>query len=202
MRKLFLLALLFVSGCTTFSSTPTTSPSEFVQWEAHKAHLSALNHWQMDSRIFIQAKKEGFSSSVRWLQHDESYQLRFSAPFGQGQYILNGQPDKVSILLPDNSEQTAKDPESLMQKALGFKLPVSGLGYWLRGLPYPVDPERDLILDSNERLSKLKQAGWEISISKYVHKDGYYLPTKLIMENRHLKIKMAVKQWDVSTLTK
>ena len=175
------------------------SPSEFEQWEAHKAHLSALNQWQMDSRIFIQTKDDGFSSTIRWIQEGSSYQLRFSAPFNQGIYHMTGNPETVSILLPDNTEQSAKDPETLMKKALGFKLPVSGLSYWLRGLPYPDDPDRDIILDSNERLSKLEQAGWDIKISKYIHKDGYYLPTKLTMENKHLKMKMAVGQWILPT---
>lgn len=198
MRKIFFLALLAISGCVNNPATQQSQPSEYIHWEAHKAHLSKLNQWQMDSRIFIQAQKDGFSSSVQWTQQAEDYQLRFSAPFGQGQYLLTGEPDKVSILLPDNTVQTANDPESLMKKTLGFKLPVSGLGYWLRGLPYPDEPQRDIILDSNERLAKLKQAGWEISISKYIHKDGYYLPTKLVMENRHIKIKMAIKQWNLA----
>ena len=189
---------MILSGCSTLSPV-SHSPSEFEQWEAHKAHLSALNQWQMDSRIFIQTKDDGFSSTIRWIQEGSSYQLRFSAPFSRGIYHMTGNPETVSILLPDNTEQSAKDPETLMKKALGFKLPVSGLSYWLRGLPYPDDPDRDIILDSNERLSELEQAGWDIKISKYIHKDGYYLPTKLTMENKHLKMKMAVGQWILPT---
>jgi len=198
MKIFFLiLPLIILSGCTTLSSSSQPS-SDFDQWEAHKAHLSDLKHWQMNSRIFIQTKDDGFSSSIRWVQEVQSYQLRFSAPFGQGIYHLTGNPEKVSILLPDNTEQTAADPETLMKQALGFKLPVSGLSYWLRGLPYPEDPDRNIILDRNERLSELNQAGWDIKISRYLHKDGYYLPTKLTMENRHLKMKMVVKQWNLS----
>lgn len=198
MKKIFLIApLVFMSGCATMFPSSSQDPSEFEQWESHKAHLSDLDHWQMNSRVFIQTKDDGFSSSIRWAQQAESYQLRFSAPFSQGIYHLSGNPENVSIRLPDNTEQSAKDPETLMKQALGFKLPVSGLGYWLRGLPYPKDPDRNILLDSNERLSELKQAGWDIIISRYIHKDGYYLPTKLTMENRHLKMKMVVKEWNV-----
>ncbi len=189
---------MILSGCTTLSPS-SQQASEFEQWESHKTHLSGLKHWQMDSRIFIQTKDDGFSSGIRWIQQDQSYQLRFSAPFSQGIYHLTGDPENVSIRLPDNTEQSAKDPESLMEETLGFKLPVSGLSYWLRGLPYPDDPDRDIILDNNERLAELKQAGWEIKISRYIHKNEYYLPTKLTMENKHLKLKMVVNEWNVST---
>lgn len=194
MKKILILSVTLLTGCI---SNPhlSTPPSEYVHWEAHKQRLSELKNWQMNSRIFIEARKDGVSSSIHWEQKENNYQLKFSAPFGPGQYVLTGEPGNVSILLPDNTQQNAEDPESLMKKTLGFELPVSGLSYWLRGLPYPDEPQRDIILDTNERLSKLKQAGWEITISKYIHKDGYYLPTKLKMENRYVKIKMAVKQW-------
>jgi len=193
-----LLSLLILTGCTSLSPS-SQPPSEFEQWEQHKAHLSELKNWQMDSRIFIQTKEDGFSSSIRWIQQDQSYQLHFSAPFSQGIYHLTGDPEKVSIHLPDNTEQSARDPETLMKKTLGFRLPVSGLSYWLRGLPYPDEPDRNIILDRNERLSELKQAGWNIRISRYIHKNGYYLPTKLKMENRHLKMKMVVNKWIIPT---
>lgn len=189
---------MILSGCTTLLPQSQTS-SDFEQWEAHKAQLTDLTEWQMNSRIFIQTKDDGFSSTIRWIQQGESYQLRFSAPFNQGIYHLTGSPDKVSILMPDNTEQTAEDPETLMKKALGFRLPVSGLSYWLRGLPYPDDPDRKIILDNSERLAELKQAGWKIKISRYIHTEGFYLPTNLTMENKHLKLKMAVGEWTIST---
>ncbi|MFK8068011.1 MAG: lipoprotein insertase outer membrane protein LolB [Gammaproteobacteria bacterium] len=201
--RIFFLGLVFfvISGCANLNlplPKLTTESPVFDQWEAHKIHISELKYWRMNSRAFIQSKDDGFASSIRWKQQDQLYDIRFTAPFSQGLYHLSGAPENVSILLPDGTEQTAIDPETLMNKTLGFKFPVSGLGYWLRGLPYPEDPGRDIVLDSNERLAELKQAGWDIKISKYIHKDGYYLPTKLTIENSHLKIKMAVSEWITS----
>lgn len=198
MRNICLfIALALLSGCASLLPEKQAQPV-YEQWENHQHRLTDLNHWQVDGRIFVQTKEDGFSSSIRWQQHDQAYQLRFSAPFGQGIYHLSGEPGKVSIVLPDNTEQQAKDPESLIKQTLGFKLPVNGLNYWIRGLPDPADPARDIVLDSNERLIDLKQAGWQIHISRYRKILDYFLPEKLTMENRHLKIKMVIKAWDIS----
>ncbi len=188
------LTIILVSGCSTLIPMPE-NVSRYEKWEVHKARLLKLEHWELHGRIFIQAKNDGFSSTIHWKQQGQTYELGFTAPFNQGIYKLRGSPEKVSIVLPDSTIRNASDPESLIKETLGFHFPISGLSYWVRGLPWPKGPSRNIILDQNERLAELSQAGWHIKISRYIHIRDIYLPSKLMMENRYLKIKMVVKEW-------
>lgn len=187
--------LLVISGCSTLTSDKPAPPAAFDQWHAHQEKIISLDQWMIEGRLFLKTSKDGFSSSFIWRQQSDNYQIDFSAPMNQGSYHLTGSPEKVTIRLPDNSLQSANDPETLMKKTLGFKLPIKGLHYWLRGIPDPLDTNRGIVLDRDERLSKLSQAGWDIQITQYILSKGYQLPKKLTMENSHLKVKLAIKQW-------
>lgn len=190
-----LMAFSMLSGCASQANRGQPENIVYNGWQQHQQRLQHLDSWQVSGRIFIQSPKDGFSSNINWENQLENYHIRFTAPLGQGVYDLRGRPGHVTIVLPDNSIADAKDPETLIKQTLGVRLPVSGLRYWIRGLPDPADESRDILLDANERLIKLEQAGWEITINRYRQHGDYFLPDKLTMENRHMKIKMALKNW-------
>lgn len=201
-HRFILLGLLSMLTACASSPAPKATPSDaYPHWQAHQARLNAITHWQVSGRIFMQTQDDGFSSQIDWVNRDQIYQIRFTAPMGQGVYDLQGEPGKVSMTMPNNQTETASNPESLMQKTLGVSLPVSGLSYWLRGLPNPANSSRDILLDTHERLIRLEQQGWKIIISRYRQQGDIYLPDKLIMENKHVKIKMALKDWRIDQET-
>ena len=196
-KKFILLVVLFVlAGCATRVPVPESDKAE--QWEQHLAKLSKVEDWFFKGRIAIQLQKEGFSASLHWRQSQQDYLLRLIAPLGRGTFELKGNGQEVSLKTAEDRVIQADTPELLMQQNLGWYVPVSGLRYWLRGLPQPEVTVETLLLDEHGRMDQLRQAGWHVIYRNYLQQDGYELPSKLTLENDNLKVRFSIKQWNTS----
>ncbi len=200
LTKLLTLTLVLLSlvGCAARVSVPESAEiSKIPKWEQHLARMSDIDHWSCWARIAIRLQREGFSASLHWWQRQEDYALRLIAPLGRGTFELNGDQDGVSLRTADDGVLYAKDAESLMQAHLGWHVPVSALGYWIRGLTQPDVPVASFILDEQGRMRELSQSGWRVSYKSYLDKDRYALPGKLSLHKGELELRLAIRQWEL-----
>ncbi len=84
-------------------------------------------------------------------------------------------PSRATATRPNDEAQS---PEALLEEQLGWKLPVSHLVWWVRGLPAP-DSKSRLGLDNDSRLATLEQDGWQVEYLSYTEQNGYWLPDLL-----------------------
>ncbi|MOA47066.1 Outer-membrane lipoprotein LolB precursor [compost metagenome] len=77
---------------------------------------------------------------------------------------------------------------------MGWKLPVSHLTWWVRGLPAP-DSKSRLTLDADSRLSNLEQDDWQIEYLSYAQQNGYWLPERIKLHGSNLDVTLVIKQW-------
>jgi len=201
MKKFFLLTAVFLllGACARLPVAPVLSPEALErQWAAHRAALGTLKRWTLQGRVGIQTDKDGWNASLRWRQAEDAYSLRLMAPLGQGTFELEGNSGGVVMRTPENQTLIAASPESLMQQNLGWSLPLTGLHYWIRGIPDPGNPVQALQLDNQGRMAELEQSGWQISVLSYDRTSGMDLPTKLFMHSPQLKVKLVVDTWETS----
>jgi outer membrane lipoprotein LolB len=82
----------------------------------------------------------------------------------------------------------------LFEQQLGSRLPVSSLYYWIRGLPVPgIEAQKQL--DAFHRITVLSQQGWRIEYSRYSSINQIDLPSKMILNNSALNVKIIINQW-------
>ena len=132
---------------------------------------------------------------MRWRQDQESYRIRLSGPLGQGLMELRGTPGLVEMRTSDDGVYRARTAEELMQTHAGWRVPLSGLRYWILGRPDPQARIVDLKLDPGGRLAELHQLGWHIRYERYGEFDGIALPTILTLENARLRAKLVLRRW-------
>ena len=185
--------LLLLSACAT--QTPLTEKAKEQNWENNKAELEKIHNWTLQGRIAIQVEKQSGSASLHWQQDGDDYLIKIIGPFGKGTIELNGNKQGVSLRDENNQLRHAKDAETLLESYLGWHVPISGLVYWIRGIPNPEQSIETMVLDENARLSELSQAGWQVSYAAYMKSDPPYLPRKLQMRNQGLKVKLIVRKW-------
>lgn len=189
-----LLGLLV--GCTASPLVPDAALA--AEWEARRAKLAALQDWHLKGRIAFQLDREAWSATLHWQQHQREYVLRLIAPLGRGTFELSGSDAGVSLRTADNRFLQADDPEALLRENLGWDLPVSGLFYWIRGLPEPDSRADTLLLDDKGRINDLRQNGWQVSYQRYDAASGYDLPGKMTLQNERLKVRLVISDWVVS----
>lgn len=196
----FMLASLLTS-CASVKppSSATTGLSPEESWKQTKIKLSAIESWDAQGRIAVSRKHEGESASFTWQQTSPHFLLKLFGPFGSGAMELDGVltgSDKKVTLRQGNKISYAATAEDLLYQQVKWRVPISGLTYWAKGVPIPNEPIDYYLLNPDGSLKKLAQLNWEISYNNYDTFENIKLPTKIHLINHELEIKLAIRNWN------
>lgn len=196
LRNLVFCSLfVLLAGCAGFGSREAVEgQGDPQQWNTYKAQLTQLDGWEINGKVGIRAPRDSGSGTLYWLQRQDYYDIRLSGPLGRGAARLTGRPGKVSLEVANQGKYEADSPEALLQEQLGWRLPVSNLVWWVRGLPAPHSKSR-LTLDNNSRLANLVQGDWTVEYLSYTEQNGYALPDRIKLHGPDLDVTLVVKDW-------
>lgn len=184
-----LLAVLLLAGCAT---TPLLERGQSA---------AALDGWQLMGRVSLTRGEEGWHASLNWQQQGEHFYLKISGPLGQGGFQLNGDDRGVVLVDADGKTFAAEDADVLLLQVTGWQLPITGLRYWIRGLPAPGAGEAQTRKDDSGRLNRLVQAGWTINYNRYQIVDDISLPDKLQLLRDDIAVRIVVDKWELGAVT-
>lgn len=191
-RLTCMVMFMLLAGCAT--RPPLGEPASESVWLAHRSALETLTHWQVQGRVGVRAGEDGWNASFDWWQQGEAYRIRLRGPFGQGAVELAGDERGVWLTQADHPALFARDAEALLQRETGWRLPVSGLSAWLRGMPAAV-PESRYAWDEQGRLQHIEQSGWRIDYRVYQQADALQLPAKLDLQRDTVRVKFVLDTW-------
>ena len=185
MKNIIVLFLCLLTACTTVGPIkPVTQSPE------------KINHWQANGSMSIRQANRTTAFSFEWQQNQRHYTLQLFAPLGLGSLRIVGSEDHVELWQSASQKITAKTPEILMQRELGYAVPITSLYYWVRGLPDPHWPMTK-ILSKQNHLVQLQQQGWKINFLDFKIISGFDLPTQMILEDKNTRVKIVVTQWNL-----
>ena len=185
-----LSAGLLLAGC---AATPVSE-----NWQSPTA--TDIGSWQFTGRVSLTRAEQGWHAGLSWQQQADRFQLKISGPLGQEAFRLTGNAAGVLLEDADGKKIRAGDAESLLLQTTGWELPVTGLRYWVRGLPVPrvyASERRDV----QGRLLALEQSGWAISYSRYHFIEGVGWPAKLRLARDDVTVKLVIDEWQPGVAT-
>jgi outer membrane lipoprotein LolB len=195
-----------VTGCTTIglrpsqtaANTATTlpSPEEQAKQKHAEVALNQINSFQISGKVAVQTSKDAGSASVDWIQHPNQFKITLTGPLGSHRVVLVGGPGKVTLETAEGKHLSASSPEELLARHWGFRLPVSYIKYWIRGLPVPGIASQPQY-DASHRLISLTQQNWHIEYLDYTHKQLFDLPSRLSITSPSLRAKIIIYRWSV-----
>lgn len=191
---LLLTSVVLISGCTTLN-LPSTNNQHFnkLSWNQRAKKLRSITRWDIDGAFSVSENNKTNLASYTWRQNNNRYQIAISSSLNLYSVKIYGKPGKVRLQEAQKKAISARSPEILMQKRLGFSLPLSDLSYWIRGLPAPGSNKKSF--DRYGHLSHLQQQGWSVQFSNYVQLAKADVPRTLKISGRGIKIKIVVKHW-------
>ena len=128
--------LTLLAGCAGLTSRESVEgQGDAKLWQAHKAQVAALDGWQISGKVGIRAPRDSGSGTLFWLQRQDYFDIRLSGPLGRGAARLTGREGNVLLEVANQGRYEAESPEALLEEQLGWRLPVSHLFWWVRGLP-------------------------------------------------------------------
>jgi outer membrane lipoprotein LolB len=194
--KIFIIVLIscLLEACATLPA-PQQPYNQSLNWTARQKQLGKITTWNIKGAVAIRSPQKNFSATMNWKQRRSNYQISLFGPLGIGAVNISGRSGKVTLQTSDKQTFTAKNPETLLQKQLGWTLPVSSLYYWIRGLPVPKIPATKQF-DGYSHLVKLQQQGWQIRYLRYSGINHVDLPSKIFLNYPKLSLKIVISSWE------
>ena len=183
-----------LGGCAAWRG-PDAVPDPMQAWKTRQQRVSELGDWTAFGRLALRAENDAWNVTMHWRQQGERYQIRLSGPLGQGAMELSGDESHVTLRTSSNEVRSAPDPESLLYDTVGWRVPLRGLQYWIRGLTQDAEAVSLLNLDQAGRLQRFSEGGWRVQYSRYAPVEGVELPTKVSLENPKISARIVVKRW-------
>lgn len=191
-----MVALL--GACAT--KGPVSPPAEISKWPSamaakRAAKLIPIRSWSLKGRLGIQLPSEGLSAGIEWLQNKKEYQIKLFDQLGRQVALLTGGPGRVALKTSKGDSFHGRNAEKLLQKHLGWTIPVESLFYWVRGLPDPNTVAWREDYDDAGHLVALSQGGWRVRLSRYDGEGITALPQLVRIEREDIKLKLLIKEW-------
>jgi outer membrane lipoprotein LolB len=180
MHRVLLLTLLLV-GCSTAPvavQRPAEIDSPFV----------------FNGRVAIKQGGQHDSAGVRWVHRASEDEILLLAPLGTTVARIHRDAEEAT-LDASGKHYSSQDIESLMQRALGWQLPLSGLRFWVSALPAP-EGEFHIERNANGQVNLLRQQGWEIRYSRYTTTTPDALPLRLNLKRDGMEVLLLIDEWE------
>lgn len=201
-----LLHLLLITGllsalsaCSTFSPVDALSPQS-INWQAQQQRLKNIPQWAAQGRIAVQTENNGGQADFSWVQQDEQhYAIRLQAPLGAGTTWIDSNEQGVSLRTSSGDNLYARDVDRLMSRVNGWPLPVSGLRYWVLGLPSAGRSYQVMQWNEHGLPEVMQQDGWRIEFRSYAYEDELLLPHKLFIRrlDQEISVRLIIRQWQL-----
>jgi outer membrane lipoprotein LolB len=148
--------LLILVGCASFYDA--TPEKQVVIYKKPVAIESGFN---ISGRFIIKQPNKNNYGNFTWNKTNESEILDFNSPIGQtvAEIIIES---GIATLYTRNESYTAESFNEVMQKQLGFVLPISYLHYWIQGTPLPNESIDAQLTDG------FVQLGWNIEYLQWI----------------------------------
>ena len=130
--------------------TPISTLSPEEAWKQNQVNLNRINTWRSEGRIAVSRQHEGESASFTWQQFPEQFFLKLFGPFGSGAMELEGTltgPNKQVVMRQGNKISHAATAEDLLYQQVKWRVPLSGLTHWAKGVPVPNQPIDKMVLN-------------------------------------------------------
>lgn len=144
----------------------------------------------------MNTQDKGWSGKLHWHQQAEGFQIQFNAPLGQGAFRLEGNAGGAEMRTSEGEIFQASDAETLIVQQLGWRFPLSGLRYWVMGVPEP-GSRPVLVFDQAGHLVSMQQTHWKIRYPDYVQVNELSLPKKVYLDNTDLKVRLVIDRWEL-----
>lgn len=198
-KTMMLTTAVFLNSCsliqTKEAAAPKPTESAAVLHQKHMQSIDQIDTFTIKGRLAVITQPKNHSARLKWQHDTASDHIDIYTPLGGK--VAEIEKTATSVTLTDNKNNalSASDVESLTEKALGFRLPLSGLKNWALGRPHDKGLAEAMTWDVYGHVNTLQQNGWQIQYKNYTKQDSYFLPKKVFMKNDKLTIKLIIDEW-------
>ncbi|WP_395621539.1 lipoprotein insertase outer membrane protein LolB [Dokdonella sp.] len=192
MKNLLVFALaVLLAACSAPRTRPDAQGSG--DQERREQQLAAQPEWSLQGRIAVSAPGDSGSGSLHWQQQGDHYRISVNAPVSGKTWTLAGDQAGASLSGLHGQPRHASDAATLLQRELGWKVPVADLAWWVRGLRAPGTSEMSFREDGLP--AEIRQHGWVVEFRDYLADHDPLMPRRIFASNGRYTVRLIVQQW-------
>lgn len=191
---LALLPALLATGCALREPRP-----EGAWLTERQAWFGDHPRWSVRGRLGLSDGERGGSLSMTWSARGDEHLVLLRTVAGGRQWRLEMTPSGSVLTGSDIGRLQGPDPDALVERAVGWPIPVRWMSEWLRGLPSPAAARTGYAEDGV--LQTLDWAGWRLEFDRWsqLNGDGVLLPSRVTAENPPYRVRAALSGWRFET---
>lgn len=188
MKQKILTALLLaiLSGCTHQSAAPIIDNPQHYQHQ-----LLQLTHWSLEGKIAVRHANKSDGAALKWQQSGEDFDIFISGPLGAGATRITGNPTELTLHNGDKTSTTTDDPNHLIEKHLGWELPLDNLPQWIIGCRNNLSARFNI----DNTLAGFEEHNWRVEYQRYQIVEKWLLPEKIILKYEDMQVTIFIKEW-------
>jgi outer membrane lipoprotein LolB len=183
------LALL-LCACATVPR-PAVAP---IPWAQRLPDLQAMSHFELQGRLAASTGTEGFSAGLRWQQQGDRASIDLSAPLGFGAAHIEQSAANLQLTTSKGLTLDSSAASDELRATLGFEPPLASLRFWILGASDPATSAQES-LDTQQRLARLEQGGWQVDYAEYARVQQQWLPRRLTVTRGPLRLRVVIDSW-------
>jgi outer membrane lipoprotein LolB len=189
MRRLLLLACMWLTACTSLPEAPLTERS-YQPTIAVGGRLSV--------RYQQQGQPQSLQGKFFWQQQGDDTRITLYSPLGQTIAIITITPELAAMTQPDGEKREAPNVGALTQEVLGWPMPVDGLRYWLQGFVQSGDGRLQMAGPDGAR--SFQSGGWQVRYVSWQRNARTLYPKRLDMERStheagDIALRLVIDEW-------
>lgn len=156
--------------------------------------LAAHDAWTLQARLGVSSARDSGSGSLEWMRRGEHFRFAMHAPVTGKTWVLSG--DAGHARLEGLREQAidGDDAAGLLERELGWQVPVTELAYWARGARAP-GAAAEVRFRADGLPAEIDQAGWKVEYLDYDLARAPPLPSKVFASRGDTRVRLAIREW-------
>jgi len=183
------IAALALAACATTSRRIATSDER----DARAAELDGRDHWSLTGRVAVSNGKDGGSGRITWQQQGDDYVIEIRAPVSKQTWRLTQRDGELVLEGARPEPVRGADAEALLEREVGWRLPIVEMRRWVRGVAAHHDAR--VALDDAGLPREIAERGWRVEYLAYDDGRTPPLPTRIAATRPPYKVRLAIAEW-------
>jgi outer membrane lipoprotein LolB len=192
--RVALIACVLLAGCAA-PRVRTVAPDSamLAKQAAREQALAAKPDWQLEGRLGVSTSRDSGSGSLQWKQDGDAFRFSVHAPVTGKTWVLTGDPRHAVLEGLRDSAVEGDDAAMLLERELGWHVPVAELSAWVRGARASGEAKVEFREDGLP--ATIVQDGWKIEYPDYDTTRTPALPRKVFASRGDYRVRLAVSAW-------
>jgi outer membrane lipoprotein LolB len=187
-------ATLVLAACAGPRVRPVAANAQLLAGQlAREQVLAGHTAWTLRGRLGVSDDHDSGSGALEWTQRGTGFHFSVHAPVTGKTWVLSGAPGHAALDGLRDHQVVGEDAAALLERELGWRVPVAELVGWVRGVRAPGGAQIQFRADGLP--AEIDQAGWKVTYLDYDQGLVPPLPSKVFATKGSYKVRLAIHQW-------